>query len=169
MKIELADHTNFNYDSLDGFSRYQEVKNIYRVVNGELTLVNRPFTEDWDLERRREKAADILAGDEMTYCAFDGGRVVGAIMLIPKLDKGRMIIDSFHVSYDHRRCGIGRALFAAAADAARRAGAAGLYVSACPSQETIDFYLAMGFRVSADPIAACVEEEPGDIQMECAL
>ena len=87
------------------------MKNVYRLQNGNLTLIYHPFTEDWDAARRIEKAEDILSWQYVTYCAFDGNRVVGEIMLIPKLNKGRLIIDSFHVSEDYRRRGIGRALF----------------------------------------------------------
>ena len=34
---------------------------------------------------------------------------------------------------------------------------------------TIDFYMAMGFRVSQHPIQSRVDDEPWDIQMECVL
>ena len=83
---------------------------MYRLQNGKLTLVPSPFTEDWDDARLIEKAEEILSGRYVTYCAFEGNHVVGEIMLIPGLNKGRLIIDSFHVSRDYRRRGIGRAL-----------------------------------------------------------
>ena len=80
-----------------------------------------------------------------------------------------MIIYSFHVSADRRRHGIGRALFASAKDEAVRRGAVALYVSACSAEETVDFYRAMGFTVSLHPIRSLADNEPCDIQMECAL
>lgn len=80
-----------------------------------------------------------------------------------------MILDSFHVSAHNAGRGIGRALFAAAKEEAIRCGAKALYVSACSARETIDFYTAMGFTLSPHPIRCCVEAEPYDIQMECAL
>ncbi len=46
MEIKLIDSSNFTRDSLKGFRRYQEVKNVYRLQNGNLTLVYNPFTED---------------------------------------------------------------------------------------------------------------------------
>ena len=58
----------------------------------------------------------------MTYCAFEGNRVVGEIMLLPRLNKDRLIIDSFHVSSDYRRRGIGRALLDAARQEALKRG-----------------------------------------------
>lgn len=169
LEIKLIDSHNFTRDSLKGFQRYQEVKNVYRLQNGNLTLVYNPFTEDWDAARLIEKAEEILSGRYVTYCAYEGNHVVGEIMLVPKPDKGRLIIDSFHVSRDYRRHGIGRALFEAAKQEALKRGAHALYASCCSSEETINFYFAMGFRLSSDPIPSLAEAEPYDMQMECMI
>lgn len=169
MEIKLINSNNFTRDSLKGFRRYQEVKNVYRLQNGNLTLVYNPFTEDWDAARFIEKAEEILSGQYVTYCAYEGNHVVGEIMLIPKPNKGRLIIDSFHVSRDYRRRGIGRALFEAARQEALKIGAHALYASCCSSEETIHFYSAMGFRLSSDPIPFLAEAEPYDLQMECMI
>ena len=169
LEIKLVDKNNFSRNSLNDFRRYQEVKNVYRIKDGHLRLVYNPFTEDWDDERRIEKAEEILSGQYVTYCAFEGNRVVGEIMLLPELNKDRLIIDSFHVSSDYRRRGIGRALLDAARQEALKRGAHALYASCCSAEETIRFYTAMGFRLSDDPIASCIEDEPYDLQMECKI
>ena len=169
LEIKLADKNNFGRNSLNDFRRYQEVKNVYRLKDGQLRLVYNPFTEDWDDERRIEKAEEILSGQYVTYCAFEGNRVVGEIMLLPRLNKDRLIIDSFHVSSDYRRRGIGRALLDAARQEALKRGAHALYASCCSAEETIRFYTAMGFRRSADPIASCIEDEPYDFHMQCKI
>ena len=85
LEIKLVDSNNFTRDSLKDFQRYQEVKNVYRLQDGNLTLVYNPFTEDWDAARLIEKAEEILSGRYVTYCAYEENRVVGEIMLIPKL------------------------------------------------------------------------------------
>ena len=169
MEIALINRHNSTRESLDAFSRYQVVKTVYRVKEGEMYLVYRPFVETWTLERKREKAAEILVGDHIVYGAFENGDIVGILLLLPVLEHDRMILDSFHVSTHKRRQGIGRALFAAAKEEAIRCGAKVLYVSACSARETIDFYMAMGFTLSPHPIRCCVKAEPYDIQMECAL
>ena len=169
LEIKLADKNNFGRNSLNDFRRYQEVKNVYRLKDGQLRLVYNPFTEDWDDERRIEKAEEILSGQYVTYCAFEGNRVVGEIMLLPRLNKDRLIIDSFHVSSDYRRRGIGRALLDAARQEALKRGAHALYASCCSAEETVRFYTAMGSRRSADPIASCIEDEHYDLQMECKI
>ena len=129
IEIKLANRSNFTEFSMDSFDRFQEVKNVYRIENGKLVLKNNPFTETWSPERKREKASEILSGQYITYCAFDGNTVVGEIMLMPELNEGRMIIDSFHVSRDYRRHGIGRQMIETVTDCAKSRGAKGLYAS----------------------------------------
>lgn len=167
--IQKADNSNFYPNSLDDFSRAQSVTNVYRLQDGQLVLAHQPFTEDWSPERKRDKAAEVLSGSFITFCAFEHRRVLGCIMLEPELNEGRMIVHSFHVSADQRRRGLGRRLFEAAKAEARDHHAAALYISACSSEETIRFYLAMGCHLSLNPIPAMVEDEPWDIQLECDL
>ena len=169
IEIRQADKNNFNGFSMDSFDRFQKVQNVYRMEAGKLVLKTNPFTETWSPERRREKAAEILSGRYVTFCAFDGETPVGEIMLIPELNQNRLIIDSFHVSRAYRRQGIGRKLLEAVSDYAVSRGAEALYASCCSAEETINFYRAMGFEPSEYPIAACAEEEPFDIQMERKL
>lgn len=95
--------------------------------------------------------------------------MVGEIMLAPQPNNGRLIIESFHVSGDCRRRGIGRALFEAAKQEARQHGAHALYASCCSAEETIRFYAAMGFRLSPNPISSYAEDDPYDLQMECPI
>lgn len=168
-EIKKTDKTNFGLYSLDDFIRFQNVTFVYRLNSGGFIKQYAPFTEDWTPVRRREKAAEICGGRFITYCAFDNDRVIGEIMLIPELNAGRMIVDSFHVSGDYRRRGIGRLLFNAAKCEATKRHAVSLYISACSSVETIDFYMAMGCRLSGSPIEFYVKDEPCDIQLECEL
>ena len=169
IEIKRANRNNFCETSMDAFDRSQEVQNVWRMKNGRLVLKFRPFTETWSPEQRRKKAGEILSGRFITFCAFEGDAVVGEIMLIPELNEGRLIIDSFHVSRPFRRCGIGRRLVETAAEYARGRGALALYASCCSAEETIDFYRAMGFQLSEHPIPSRVEDEPFDIQMELRL
>jgi len=169
IEIKRADRNNFRETSMDSFDRFQDVKKVWRTENGGFILKYQPFTETWSPKQRRKKAGEILSGRYITFCAFDGDRVVGEIMLVPELNENRLIIDSFHVSREFRRQGIGRQLVETAADYARGRGASALYASCCSAEETIAFYKAMGFRPSDRPIPSCVEDEPFDIQMECKL
>lgn len=56
------------------------MKNVYRLKDGNMTLVCNPFTEDWDAARLLQKAEEILKGKYVTYCAFEKNCVVGEII-----------------------------------------------------------------------------------------
>jgi len=73
------------------------------------------------------------------------------------------------VSEDMRRGGIGKALFLAAAEWARKQGAKKLYISAHSAVESQAFYRAMGCVEAAEYHQKHVEAEPFDCQLEYVL
>lgn len=169
VKIELLNEKNFSEHSLDDYLRKHEVKRVWRSINGEYALVEMPYTEDWDIERRRQVARDIVSDSYITYAAFDGGKVVGFIGLLKQLRDGYMILDMMHVSAECRGHGLGRKLFELGRTEAATSGAKALYISACSSEETIAFYKAMGAVLTDEPIREIAEAEPFDLQMICAI
>lgn len=74
-----------------------------------------------------------------------------------------------HVSAELRGRGIGRELFARAAQWARAHGGKKLYLSAHSAVETQAFYAAMGCVEAREYNEAHVASEPFDCQMEYAL
>lgn len=169
VKIELLTEKNFTESSLDNYERRQEVKKVYRRQNGVYVLVEQPYIEDWDLEHRRQIAANIGSRDYLTYLAREDNEIVGFIGLVRKLVGERMILDMMHVSAPYRGSGIGRKLFEIGKEEAIKAGAKELYISACSSEETIAFYRAMGAEITDDPIKELAEAEPYDLQMTLQL
>ena len=173
-EIKVLTYDNFRADSLDGFIRHQEVTECWRCVEGEWQLLPIAFTEDWDLKRLRDEAADLLrAIDEGSPVigAFDGEQVVGFAQLGERLGSWEQYIElvGYHVSAPYRGQGIGRRLFSAICDAARAAGADKLYISAHSSKESQAAYRALGCvpAQEADPVR--MEKEPCDVQMEYIL
>lgn len=64
---------NFGEHSLDGFIRHQEVKEYWLKIDGSYVLVPNEYTEDWDREKCREIAREILSGidnEGFAYGAF---------------------------------------------------------------------------------------------------
>lgn len=155
--------------SLDNFDRTQEVRRVYVNDNGRLLLQDQTWTMDWSLECKREVAADLLSDKNISYVAYDGGRIVGFVSVVKKLHGSRMVLDMIQVDRAFRGQGIGRQLFNLAALEAKNAGAKELYISACCSEETVNFYKAMGAKVTDNPIPAIAEAEPYDIQMVCPV
>ena len=78
-------------------------------------------------------------------------------------------LSSLHVSEDVRHEGIGRELFLAAKEWARRQGACKLYISAHSAVETQAFYRKMGCVEAELYHQEHVEREPYDCQLECRL
>jgi predicted N-acetyltransferase YhbS len=99
---------------------------------------------------------------------FDGGELVGMSVL----DSARvghagdqMQLAYLYVSRSHRRRGIGTQLFEAAVSSARKAGANGVYVSATPTENTVDFYLKRGCVLAPEPDPTLLAAEPHDIHL----
>jgi ribosomal protein S18 acetylase RimI-like enzyme len=68
-------------------------------------------------------------------------------------------------AYRHRR--LGRRLLELARLAAHARGAKGLYISATPSENTINFYRRLGCELAREPDPELFAREPEDIHLEC--
>ena len=106
-EIKVLTYDNFRADSLDGFIRHQEVTECWRCEEGEWQLQPIAFTEDWDIPRLREEAADLLRTiDEgnPVIGAFDGEKVVGYAQLGERLGSRGQYNElvGFHVSEPYR-------------------------------------------------------------------
>ena len=163
--------------------RSEKIDNIYRFENG--TLVLRPYNfdpilRDWKGEvsgwppGSAEKTMPILLNcldrGGWFYGAFEGGELVGVVVLDNKRMgkyKDQLQLLFFHVSRSHRQKGLGTRLFEQAKATARRSGAKRLYISATPSENTVNFYLRLGCAVAAEPDQELFELEPEDIHLEC--
>ncbi len=154
--------------------RRELVERIYELRNGRLVL--RPHFFDIPGWPTGEPAKDM----PLLEASFDRGGVFLGVFEGPRL-VGAAVIDTrrlgpeadlvqlsfLHVGRDHRRLGLGTELFEAAHAVAARLGAAGLYVSATPSENTVDFYRRRGCRVTADADPDLLALEPEDIHFEC--
>ena len=167
---------NFNENSLDDFLRHQEVKECWRKnSNHEYVLVPTKYVEDWDLNKRKEVAREILnkiAGKGFAYGAFYEGKVVGYILISNEFFGGSnqyMELLLYHVSEPYRRRGIGKKLFELACKTAKEIGAKKLYISAHPSKESQAAYRKLGCIEATEINQAIAENEPYDVQMEFVL
>lgn len=150
---------------LDEFDRTQKVRRVYVNENGKCVLKDRIWTMDWSLEHKREVAADLQSDDYIAYAAWENERIIGFVSAVKRLVGDRMVLDIIQVDRPFRGQGIGRKLWNLAVAEAENAGAKELYISACCSEETVNFYKAMGAVPTNDPIPEIAEAEPYDIQM----
>lgn len=161
---------------LDRFERHQEVKRVWRDIDGELTLIDNPFNEDWNEAEKdslvQKYFPETIASGGCVFAAFYKGDVIAfaALRAQPLGSRGqyRQLV-SLHVSFGYRELGIGTHLFRMCADEARACGANKLYISGHSAEETQAFYKAMGCVPAEEIDRAQQEREPCDIQLEFAL
>ena len=165
MRIEKVGSDGFSEINLDDFNRQQEIIRIYVRKDEKYVLEEQRGVMDWSLDKKREVAHDLVDSNYISYLALEGDRIVGFMSLVKELISERMILDLIQVDKDFRGQGIGRILWEKAVEEARLNGARELYISACPSEETINFYRAIGADVTDNPIISIANDEPDDLQL----
>ena len=106
------------------------------------------------------------------YGAFEDSRLVGVVVLESRFigqRKDQLQLTFLHVGRSHRKTGLGRRLFEHAAEKARRMQACKLYISATPSENTVNFYLHLGCVVTQQVDPQLFALEPEDIHLEYDL
>lgn len=169
MRIVKVSRDAFPEINLDGFNRQQKITRIYVKKGDTYVLEEQPGVMDWSIDKKREVAQDLMDSKYISYLAIEEARIIGFMSLVKELVSERMILDLIQLDMDFRGQGIGRKLWEKAVEEARLNGARELYISACPSEETICFYKSMGAEVTSNPIIAIANDEPDDIQMVCRI
>lgn len=101
--------------------------------------------------------------------AFDGDELLCAAVIDGRFEPGMAWLAFLHVSRPHRRRGAASALWDAAINIAKDAGATSMYVSATPTGSAVGFYIAYGCRL-ADPVhPRLFADEPEDIHLTVPL
>lgn len=106
------------------------------------------------------------------YGLFDPDKMIGVAILENKFigrQNDLLQLKFMHVSHTYRKRGFGHQLFDLAKSDAARRGARGIYISATPSENTVNFYLKLGSRVTTDPDPELFHLEPDDIHLICKL
>src|SRR5215471_20387423 len=174
--IEGKDLSRDEISKVWHIDRSEVIEAVYYVVNG--TLILKP--EHYDVKGwppgEAEKYTPILEAcydrGGWFYGLFDDQKPVGVVVLDSRLiGKGneQLQLTFLHVSSAYRDKGFGKQLFLSAATAARKRGAKSLYISATPSEHTINFYLRLGCKVVSEPDPELFALEPEDIHLEYDL
>jgi predicted N-acetyltransferase YhbS len=98
--------------------------------------------------------------------------MVGVAVLESKFigkGKNHLQLKFLHVSRSCRKQGVGKTLFEMAARRARKLGAKKLYISATPSENTVNFYMRLGCVLAKEMDPELFELEPEDIHLEYTL
>ena len=164
-----------NTEIFSNFNRYQQVNKCWRKRNGQWTLENIAFTEQWGKEEYEflvECLKNTLNTGGAVIGAFIEGKLAGFTSVENQFfgSKSQYLqLSSIHVSYESRGKGIGKKLFQMIAQEARDLDAKKLYISAHSSEESQAFYKAIGCIDAKEYNEKLVQAEPCDCQLEYIL
>jgi GNAT superfamily N-acetyltransferase len=152
--------------------RAEVIEGVYYLIDGELVLKPEHFAAQGWPPGETVKYTPLLEECHdhggWFYGFFDGAQPVGVAVLEGRFigrDRDTLQLEFLHVGRGYRDHGYGRRLFLLAADEARRRGARFMYISATPSEHTINFYLRLGCWVTPEPDPILFEREPEDIHL----
>ena len=156
--------------------RREVIHRVYRLVDGALLLEPHDFdVPGWppgEPEAYGPLLEAALDRGGVAFAAFAGETLVGVSILDSKPVGGAgdaLQLMFLHVSRDWRRQGLAGRLFDLAAGEARRGGAGWLYISATPSENTVDWYHRRGCVLARLPDPELFALEPEDIHLEYRL
>lgn len=177
VKIEIKElnEDEINVELFANFTRRQVVQDCWRKVDGAWVIKPDPFVDDWSGEDYvylvRCLKHTVRSGG-VVFGAFYGGLLKGFASVEAERFGSRkqyMDLSCIHVSAETRGTGMGRRLFALAAEWAGEQGAEKLYISAHSAVESQAFYRALGCVEAEEYDLPHVEREPYDCQMEYCL
>jgi len=156
--------------------RSEFIENLYRLQGGRLVPESHNFdVPGWppgEAEKYTPILLDCFDHGGWFEGAFDDGRLVAAAVLESRFigkRRDQLQLPFLHVSRPYRNRGLGAKLFRLAIAAARERGAARLYVSATPSENTVNFYMRLGCVLAAEPDPELLALEPEDIHLELEI
>lgn len=156
--------------------RSEVIDAVYHLESGSLVLRREHYNmRGWppgEAERYTPHLETCYDQGGWFYGLFDDGELIGVVVLGNRFlgrSRDQLQLKFLHLSRSYRGMGLGKQLFELAMDEARKRGAKRLYISATPSEHTIDFYLRLGCTVTAEPDPELLELEPEDIHLECKL
>jgi len=104
--------------------------------------------------------------------SMENNLLIGVAILESKFIGARqetLQLKFLHVSRDSRKQGLGRSLFNTAVEKAKTLGAQKLYISATPSENTINYYLRLGCVPATETDPELFALEPEDIHLEYVI
>ena len=172
--MSLRDLVRREIEQVWSIDRGEVIEGFYHLEGG--ILVHRPQHEEvsgWppgEAEKYTPILLDCFDRGGWFHGAFDDARLVGAAVLESRfIGNGLLQLKFLHVSRAYRDRGLGARLFELAKTTARQRGATGLYISATPSEHTVNFYTGLGCVVAEEPDPELFELEPEDVHLVCEI
>jgi len=156
--------------------RREVINKVYYLKNGKLVLKPEHYEmRGWptsEPEHYTPILIDCFDHGGHFWGVFSGELLVGVVVLENRFigsAKDTLQMKFLHVSNSYRKQGLGKKLFFLAAEKALELEAKKLYISATPSENTINFYLDLGCVLASEIDDELYTLEPEDIHLEFDL
>lgn len=156
--------------------RREVIENVYYLRDGKLVLEPEHYDmQGWppgEAELYTPHLLDCYDGGGTFWGAFENDTLIGVAILESKFigsKKDTLQLKFLHVSRDDRKRGIASALFKLAVEKARALGARRLYISATPSEHTVNYYMRLGCVLAVEVDPELFALEPEDIHLEYVI
>ncbi|WP_432405222.1 GNAT family N-acetyltransferase [Wukongibacter sp. M2B1] len=163
-------------ESLRDIDRSERIEKSYYLEDEKLKIKDNYYNvRGWhpkELEYLISRLYDLYDRGGIIYGGFDSSHIVGMIALDSELigkNKDQLKLDILYISSKYRKKGIGRKLVECVIDRAKETSATKLYVSATPTQGTVDFYMRIGFDLASEINEKLFQLEPEDIHLELEI
>ncbi|MFC1573249.1 GNAT family N-acetyltransferase [Candidatus Eisenbacteria bacterium] len=174
--MDFRELTRDEVTSIWKIDRAEVVRGIYHLEGGGLVLKSEFFdAKGWppgEEDQYGPVLLDCFDRGGTFHAAFDGDKLAATAVLESRFIGSRqdqLQLVFMHVDKKYRGTGLGGSLFKQAVQTARRKGARQLYISATPSENTIDFYRHLGCVVATEIDKELFKLEPEDIHLEYRL
>jgi predicted N-acetyltransferase YhbS len=156
--------------------RREIIENVYYLRDGKLVLEPEHYDmQGWppgEAELYTPHLLDCYDRGGTFWGTFENDTLIGVAILESNFigsKKDMLQLKFLHVSRDYRKRGIASALFKLAVEKAKILRARKLYISATPSEHTVNYYMQLGcvLAVEVDPDLFALE--PEDIHLEYVI
>jgi predicted N-acetyltransferase YhbS len=170
--VQLRPLTRDEVELIWTIDRSEVHHHIYELRGGQLVRTPRYFEiPGWRpgaAEKETPVLLDCFDRGGTFFGVFDAEALVGmAVLESARVGRAsdQIQLAYLYVSRAYRGRGVGTQLFEAAVSFAREADANALYVSATPTENTVDFYLNRGCVLAPEPDPRLLAAEPDDIHL----
>jgi GNAT superfamily N-acetyltransferase len=173
-KIELKEImiADINKNILDNYSRFKEIKRRYNYENGKWVIIDDDWIDDWSKDKKDKviiSFSDTINAGGYVFGAYEDKKLIGfAVLCNKKFGSNNQYIqlNNMQVFYGYRNKGIGKKLFELCVKKVKETGIKKMYISANPSEDTVNFYFSVGCKDAMEINKELAEKEPYDRQME---
>lgn len=156
--------------------RSEVIEKIYYLKDNQLILEKEYYDmkgfPPGELDEIIKRQYKIYDNGGLIYGAFYDDKLIGVASLENKFrgkNEDYMKMDILFISKDYRGQGIAKKLVEATKTEAISKGARKIYVSATPSENTVNFYLKVGCKLTTELDEELYDLEPEDIHLELVL